>query len=250
MYKILNDKVKKINDFYNSFFAECKKIDRCGQSKYNTNKKEEHCYNHGLIFTKNFFDSKNRLLIIGQERKEESQSFPHTYIFDSKMTRHWRGTLITVIKIFNKIQTEEIKGINVEKIGKLLNGCDFAFTNYYKCGFSINGNFSGDMIHNDLMIENCGICLKKEIELLRPKLIIKQGVTIPSIEKLFDKHAQMEYKENRYKNCKMFECEYSDGEKFYIINSYHPSRYWWWRTLKVFCEMIDYYNTKMKQGGI
>ena len=58
--------IDKIEEMYNEFFNECKINNscNCNRGKY----KNGYRYNHGMILTENYINSKNWLLIIGQEK--------------------------------------------------------------------------------------------------------------------------------------------------------------------------------------
>lgn len=243
----MKTKADEIDNLYSSFFDRCRKTNCCGQSNLSL-KYENHLYNHALMITENYFRTKHKILLIGQEKREESNDNVKIYTYDQQHVagrgrNHWRETIRTVLKFQNDIANSEILGLSIYKFSKYSSNCEFAFTNYYKCAFSTNGDFSKDLIHTEEMKHNCKNCLKKEIEILEPDLIIMQGIELPDIMDTFKSCDILMEGQEPIENCKMYKCKTAKNRVIYLVRTYHPaSSYHYKDYMNLLFNMIDKYK--------
>lgn len=248
------DEVENIKEFYHSFFSNCETTECCNQYNliegYDRQKDEDprvHLYNNALLYTEEYFNNDKRILIVGQERSGKPLHNPEIitepiYIWNNI---HWRATLFTSIKFNMDISIDDMLYMenNVEKkkenerliVYENLK-FDFAFTNYYKCGFSKNGEHkSGKNIHTKEIKENCYYCFIKEIDYLKPNVIVIQGHFMP--DKLFEDLEII----NKYENVDVYLWR---NKNAYVITTYHPAyqKCNWFKYRKSLYNVIDKYK--------
>lgn len=123
---------------------------------------------------------------------------------------------------------------------------NFFFTNFFKCVFTDTPDRTNKS-ESPFMCQNCGKILLKEIELLKPDIVILQGKAYGKIWDLIDWHKDeplvISEAEVHYPNRT---CKYQQGlykaelknphqnHSFLIIDSYHPTSHGIWTTKEVF----------------
>lgn len=102
----------------------------------------------------------------------------------------------------------------------------FSLTNYYKCVFSDNANNS-EVKHSKVMEKYCCEHFIKEIEMLKPDILIIQGKGHPTFWKQIEYNEVGETKRtfsinNKNYELGLYETKIND-KKTYIIDSCHPT---------------------------
>lgn len=178
MYNV-NDKIKEIENIYNIFFSKCIKKNCCKQQEMCKEFSNNFLYDHGIIFSPNYFGQKHKILVVGLEKRGKMQCKSECKILDSGNNPHWKGTALEIILFNNEnLTNEEMEQLeNNEKMRQdKCNTSEYAFTDFYKCAFSKDEKFSGNMKHTKEMLCNCKKLFKKEIDWLSPEFIIVQGI--------------------------------------------------------------------------
>ena len=179
---------------------------------------------------------------------------------------HYFGTIHTMVYILKYISPDEFCDkdiINQSSLSKFDKLCSkFCLTNYYKCAFRdrLDGNHNVET--NNTMKKNCPIVLTKEIEILKPTILIMQGKF--STAKFYGKKGTLlnicqpcsKETENFNSNLKNQKGSISVGkyiynetkEPLYIIWGYHPCAHGntWFNTLNKFQSAIDIVLNDMK----
>ena len=276
------NEIDDLKTIYDNFFKNCEvghycdkeidsdKIIDCKYKELQTMYEHNYVKSYSLNITKSYFTNTNRLLIIGQEKRDvkqyefEEYDKDHRIPHPDKQNKHWIGTLMTVIKFNNnELTEEELNDIQITKLcdENFVEYCDknnldidFAFTNYFKCAFTHTKEWT-DMWHSPEMCKNCGKLLYKEINELKPNLIIKQGKFANQFFKEYYNLVEIDQKPKekiKNKNYKMFlyRSQYDNGEYFYIIDAYHPCcKCFNWQTHKKYLyDLIDKYYDCIKSN--
>jgi len=169
---------------------------------------------------------------------------------------HYFGTIHTLSYILKKISGDEfldrdrINGESLRRFDDL--GANMCLTNYFKCAFRKEKSNNHDVTVNDRMKENCPAILAKEIEILKPDILIMQG-------KFSSAHFWGRRKGKLLDICD-FDSELislhrpgegrisadryvykSTGAPLYIIWGYHPCAHGglWYKSLEDFKKAID-----------
>lgn len=197
-------------------------------------------------------DESIKVLIVGLEDVGSNNAYtchePCT-MKEAGYNPHYLRTFYTVAHILldeNKWPTDYIQDIRQHRFEKLRHR--FAMTNYYKCVFSNNDKRTGKK-HTKEMEQNCSEHLQKEIEMLKPDIVILQGKNHRHFWKSIRYSEVCRSKINinsktydlgLYKACSLMD------KPVYIIDSYHPTS----RDIWVQAGVLAYFKqllTKAKQ---
>ena len=179
----------------------------------------------------NYDEEQIKILVVGQEDVGEGKKYtccePCT-MEEAGYNPHYLKTFYSVAHIllddkdlpkgYNKDDMSQSKYENLRH--------SFSLTNYYKCVFSDSTNKSG-VNHSKAMEKHCSEHLIKEIEMLKPDILILQGKGHPTFWN------RIEYSEVE-KTKRIFSINNNDYElglyeaiindkKTYIVDSYHPT---------------------------
>lgn len=171
---------------------------------------------------------------------------------------HYFGTIHTLAYILKRISKDDFCNssiINKSSLSEFDDLSDkFCLTNYFKCAFRNEDDGNHDVKTNTVMKKNCPIILTKEIEILKPNILIMQGKF--STAKFYGKRGTLlgicNYSKDESETLNTI-CEskcnisidkyiYNETkEPLYIIWSYHPCAHGstWFNTLPEFQKSID-----------
>lgn len=172
-----------------------------------------------------------KILVVGQEDVGEGKKYtccePCT-MEEAGYNPHYLKTFYSVAQIllddkdlpkgYNKDDMSQSKYENLRH--------SFSLTNYYKCVFSDSTNNSG-VNHSKAMEKYCSEHLIKEIEMLKPDILILQGKGHPTFWKRI-KNSEVEKAErkssinNKNYKLRLYEAIIND-KRTYIVDSYHPT---------------------------
>lgn len=227
--------IKLLTAFYDDFYLkkECPYYKSC-----KTNSKYELSFYRGRV-GKDYGKGIPKILVIGKE-----PVFPKGYIgekiifqvkepvtmAEAEYNDHYLRTFYTIAKLLDvddMPKTYLKNDVGQEKYEYLRH--KFAFTNFYKCVFSDSIKHT-DKKTTKLMEKNCTEILIKEIECLKPDIVIFQGknhktfwekkITCKEIEHQ-DIIVQSKSRKCRYNQGLYF--AKSENHAFYVIDSYHPT---------------------------
>ena len=230
MQEVFNDMLfeEELEKVYKEHFDKCQEHNYCEQKQLADEAEQSYQYSRAAKVGCEYKKQDVQVLIIGQEQpkvREENFSPPST----TATNQHWKRTLLTIAKCLGKDYSDLEKLENSKDMTELYEYAKkFAFTNIYKCGFSKDGKWSGSSVkHNTFMAKNCSQLFLKEIEILKPDLIIKQGKwNSDCIEGIFEKNGkgtQIKF-ENQNMNISLYKYEnYYFDKPLYVIYAYHPT---------------------------
>ena len=177
---------EKIEIMYNDFFRKCKNTNCCGQKELFDEYDHSFLYDRGIEHSKNYENAKFKVLVVGMESRgcmDADNKYESVLNPGSGKGLHWICTVLEIIRATNEFDDNKMDELEEEysEREKVCKGLDYAFTDYFKCAFSKNGDFSNDTCkHKELGI-NCSELFKQEIELLKPNLVIVQGINSKEI---------------------------------------------------------------------
>lgn len=253
--KSKNSIIEIIDNMYNDFFNVCKMHNRCQQiclmNKYN----HGFLYDRAMQYSKNYLESNVKVMVVGME----SRGIMHAgkdyecKTLDPGINMHWKATALEIIKAIKGYDNNKMSEIeeNFELRKKECKDCAYAFTDFYKCAFAKNGKFSGDLQRNNCMKKNCALLLKQEIELMKPNLIIFQGIDgKESIENAFNaKGKQLHIVRKSKKRFGLWEYKTKYSKVYVIVTPFPQNRFksgFEWRdTNEKIYEMIEMARNKI-----
>ena len=209
--------------------SKCPHFEECSNSIKPNNKLEFYRTRIGSKYD----EEQIKILVVGQEDvgkgKEYTCCEPCT-MEEAGYNPHYLKTFYSVAHIlldekelpksYNKYDMSQSKYEDLRH--------SFSLTNYYKCVFSDNTNNSG-VKHSKVMEKYCCEHLIKEIEMLKPDILIFQGKGHPTFWKQIKYNECKELVKEIYINNKryryklgLYETKIND-KKTYIIDSYHPT---------------------------
>lgn len=227
--------IKLLTEFYDNFYFEneCPYYNSC----------KTHC-NFQLNFYrgrvgKNYGKGIPKILVIGKE-----PVFPKDYngekikfevkepvtMAEAGYNDHYLRTFYTIAKLLDvsDMPKSYLKNDIGQEKYEYLRHC-FAFTNFYKCVFSDSIKHT-DKDTSKIMEANCTEILIKEIEYLKPDIVIFQGKNHETFWEKKTKCEEIEHKDIIVQS-KSRKCNYNQGlyfvksenHAFYVIDSYHPT---------------------------
>lgn len=163
------------NEFYNNKIYDngiCPHLRTCNAKEL---KYGHICYKAKI--GKDYNNSHPKVLFVGKESPGESASvkYPEKIENVRKNNRHYLGLYYTAVLLF----TDKIPKDTKQDTLKEFSGLEekYCLTNYFKCAFKEENN--SENIHgvktNSEMKKHCPELLVKEIEYLKPDLVIIQG---------------------------------------------------------------------------
>ena len=188
-----------------------------------------------------------KILVVGQEDVGEGEKYTCCEPFtmeEAGYNPHYLKTFYSVAQIlmddkdlpkgYNKDDMSQSKYENLRH--------SFSLTNHYKCVFSDSTNNSG-VNHSKTMEKYCSEHLIKEIEMLKPDILILQG-GLPTFWKRIIS-SEVEKAERKFsinnKNYKLrlYEAIIND-KRTYIVDSYHPTAWGniWGKTSEGLSELL------------
>lgn len=246
---------KKIKDMYNKFFADCKNNNRCQQICLMNKYKYGFLYDRAMQYSKSYFKSKVKVMVVGMESRgimHAGNDYEYETL-DPGKNMHWKATALEIIKAiygYDKKKMNELEG-NFELRKKECKNCGYAFTDFYKCAFSKNGKFSNDLRRQNNMKANCTLLFKQEIELMKPNLIIFQGINgKESIDNVFNaKGKQLHIVRKSKKRFGLWEYKNKHSKVYVIVTPFPQNRYnngfKWNETKNKTYEMIEMARNKI-----
>lgn len=244
--------VSKLNEMYNEIYCNgiCSSYEYCKKDcKYSLN---FYRCRVGKDYGKNI----PKILIVGKE-----PVFPKSYnnekityqveepctMKDAGYNDHYLRTFYTVARLLlsdDKLPKSYRKDDMAFERYEELRHC-FAMTNYYKCVFTDDPKRSGKETSEE-MERNCADILTKEIDALKPNIVIIQGKGHPTF---WDKKIKYDKDVIPLKATIKYDkktCKYEQGlypaetttHKFHIIDAYHPTSHGIWQKEEVFNSFI------------
>lgn len=244
--------VRQLNEMYDEIYHDgvCSSYEECKKDcKYSLN------FFRARI-GKNYGQNIPKILIVGKE-----PVFPRDYngekisfnveepctMKDAGYNDHYLRTFYSVAKLLlddSEMPNSYLKSDMAFEKYEELRHC-FALTNYYKCVFTDDTKRS-DKRTSEEMEKNCAEILLKEIETLKPDIVILQGKNhgtfweqiqcegIGQSQKVYVQYQKCtrSYNQGLY-------CAKLNEHKFYLIDSYHPTSHGIWANEKVFCAFND-----------
>lgn len=205
---------------------KCPYFDECNNSMSCENKSRFYRTRIGS----NYNNEPTRILVVGQEDVGEGKQYsccePCT-MEEAGYNPHYLRTFYSVAHILlNDELPKDYSKQNMcyPQFEELRHS--FALTNYYKCVFSDNAHNS-NISHSKIMERNCSENLIKEIEILKPDILIMQGKN----HKTFWNNINYEGVPNTLKTILINNKNYEiglykttiNGKTTYIVDSYHPT---------------------------
>ena len=217
---------KELKAIYDELFDKCKTCNACNTDELIKKSEKHYLYSYAAKVGSNYDNSPLKILVIGQEQPKNRESV-FSSPSDTAANPHWERTLLTIAKCLKYDDNNTLNSLeeskDMTKLYKLTT--DFAFTNIYKCAFSKDGNWSGSsVIHNNNMAKECSKLFLKELDILKPDLIIKQGKwNSDEIEKGINKNDNKKIYKNKDINISLYKYNYFPDKPLYVIYSYHPT---------------------------
>ena len=254
-----NDLIKELTEFYDEIYKDgiCPSYHSCKRA----------C-EHSLNFYRGRIGEKYgrnipKIFVVGQE-----PVFPKNYsgkeivfnveepctMSDAEYNDHYLRTFYTVAKLLlseeNIPKSYFIKDMADEKYEELRHS--FFMTNYYKCVFTDDIKRSNKNPSTE-MEKNCAGILIKEINKLKPDIVIIQGknhktfwknisykvVDGPVVDVVRYNESSKKYEQGLYIAETKSHC-------FYIIDSYHPTSHGIWTNEKVFATFNNLLNKALQ----
>lgn len=247
-----NEYERKLNEMYDEIYrgGVCSSYEECkSDCKYSLNF-------YRARIGKKYGQNIPKILIVGKEAvfpkdyNGEKVSFKVEELCtmkDAGYNDHYLRTFYSVAKLLlddSEMPKSYLKSDMVMEKYEELRHC-FAMTNYYKCVFTDDTKRS-DKNTSEKMEKNCAEILLKEIEILKPDIVILQGknhvtfwdklewevVGTPQTTNIQCEKGTRSYNQGLY-------CAKLNEHKFYLIDSYHPTSHGIWANEKVFCAFND-----------
>ena len=195
-----------------------------------------------------------KIFIVGREpvfpKNYNGQKITYTVeepcsLADAGYNSHYLRTFYTVAKLVLKDNFPRSFNKNDMKLFEDIRHC-FFLTNFFKCVFTDDTGRSGKDV-NDNMRKNCSKILLKEIEILKPDIIILQGKNYSGIwesincdkEPLKECSVTVQYPNKKATYNQALYSATLNGHKFCVIDSYHPTSHGIWATKEVFEGFTD-----------
>jgi len=232
------DYKKELEKMYSEIYfcnGKCKCFLEC--SKNMPNNKEINCCK--LKLGENYGNNIPKIMFVGKEGVNPATEIetPEKVSKVLYNNSHYFGTILTLAYMLKKIDDKGL--VKENKNQKFLSQFDYlcsnmCLTNYYKCAY-IDEKRHGVKV-NKTMKQNCPIILSREIEILKPNIIIIQG---KFTTKLFYEIELLKivrpipnnpvYNSTNTYKISVDKYEYIDSnEPLYIVWSYHPSSHGHW----------------------
>lgn len=257
-----DDYLKRLNKAYSEFYTEkkggkpcCANYDRCKASFGDKIPEYEAGFNSDFAarLGRDYDKAKIRTLFVGKEGINYHDTFGEPSENDNN--DHYRGTLLAMMKILGEISIEDVDRVEKELIAdkkefkaqKRL-APQLCLTNHFKCAFKqeSNENKRSHVLNTAVQKDFCAPLLVKEIEALRPNILIWQGSSH------LDRRLWTELEEAYYYQEKLYAYQHGTGaykyvhkqtgEELYFICTYHPSGAncgKWKKSLPYLFEAID-----------
>ena len=226
-----NELEKMYNERYINKVCDC--FNECKSTDYDKNCSLI-CNRSARIGTR-YESMKTRIVFIGKEDVSFHDKITEPSSFSAVTNQHYTGTKLLLAALLNYCKENEIKNYKSKSIH--FNGEDklheeFALTNHYHCAFKKSKNNHG-VKTSDLQWENCASLVRRELEILRPHIIVLQAgwsakkssksqVRIDGIKYYFDPEKWTITEDNEVFGLYLAE-NTKKHEKCYVIGSYHPS---------------------------
>lgn len=242
--QIKNDLEKLYKSYYCSNNGACKYYDDCLKAAQENNYEPKYNFNHAVRLGENYplivNDKEVRIVVIGKESLEENTSVESpgrlAVNFDKigGVNPHYRETYRILCKLMNYNWDFE-KNENIEK-GNYRRRPDaaltaFALTNMYRCAFG-EYNKKGFKIHRtDEQHKRCGEILRKEIEILKPTILLIQNADLKAKYIFPETNIRKISEKNNDKGRLIYNfssCKDKDNNECYIIQTVHPTCYGRW----------------------
>lgn len=246
----VKDYKNELEKMYSQIYScegKCKCFDEC--SKNMPNGKEINCCK--LKLGNDYGKGIPKIMFVGKEGVNSAQKIesPQKVSEARHNNSHYFGTILTLAYMLKKIDGNMF--VKENKSQEFLSNFDYlcskmCLTNYYKCAFR-DDDKNHNIRTNGKMKKHCPIILAREIETLKPNIIIIQGkfTTRQFYENELLKICKTIQKNPIYKSSRFYisvdKYEYVDSkEPLYIIWSYHPSSHGHWdSSLKELKSAID-----------
>lgn len=246
------DYIKELNEFYDNIYVNgvCPYYEECKTDcKYSLNF-------YRCRVGKDYGKDIPKILVVGKE-----PVFPNpyngeeiTYQVEEPCTMegagyndHYLRTFYTVARLIlsdDELPKSYLKNDMAFEKYENLRHC-FAMTNYYKCVFT-NDPKRSDKETSTEMERNCADILIKEIDMLKPDIVIMQGKGHPTFwdkkikynKDVIPLKATIKYDK---KTCKYEQGLYpaeTTAHKFHIIDAYHPTSHGIWQKEEVLNSFI------------
>lgn len=232
---------KELNEMYRTAFENCEKCnyEHCGIHK--TSYKDKIKYDYAAHLGEKYGEGKYKVLFVGKEGLKHHEEVDKTQsILNTKPNnKHYLGTIYT-LALLNDKKPESMKLNDLKEYENIHK--QFCLTNYFKCAF-LEENDDTQKVRglpgNTYMKDHCYEILIKEIEILKPDLVIIQGkfTTKPFWDALDEEHKA----KLLYKNAKISLYKYTlKNRTFCVLWSYHPASSDWSGTLQDFIKAIKH----------
>lgn len=239
---------QELNLAYNDFYSKCETIKRCPEV-FNKEFIDKQLFNYAARLVDGYGENNSkRLLVVGLEiAGNRKESVDNLELVDKvNVNTHWFATMLTVIKFYYNFDNAKMKQLekSKEELLELYNNIvknklNFAFTDYLKCGLSNDKEkMQKNVTRFKCMFENCAVLMAKEIQILKPDLIVFQNIDIfdylnANCNNIIKKEDNPIYEKDLYKDknenieMKLWECKLLNEnsnfiKKFYSIESYFP----------------------------
>lgn len=221
------------NDLYfNKIYdnGTCPHLKECNQKNY---KYGHTCYRAKI--GKEYENAKTKIMFVGKEAPNECKkvSSPAKVREVRANNRHYLGLYYTALLILTDIIPDNTKQSTLIEYEGLEE--QYCLTNYYKCAFKKKGekNKIHGVTTNSKMKQYCPALLRKEIDLLRPDIIVIQGKftgkafwdeKMGEIYKIVTTGQQIFPNSDKKGNITLYKYRYRDSNKpLYILWGFHPA---------------------------
>ena len=243
---------KELKKIYDEHFEKCQKCNACNVDKLIEKSEKHYLYSYAAKVGENYEDQKIKVLVIGQEQPNERED-KFSPPSNEAHNHHWKRTLLTIAKCLkyddNNILNTLEENKDMTELHKLAS--DFAFTNIYKCAFSKDDKWSGSSVmHSKSMANECSQLFLKELDVLKPDLIIKQGKwNSDQIEKAISNDGSIKLYKNKAINISLYKYNYFSNKPLYVIYAYHPTcqNPNWYKHKDALYECIDYFKNETQK---
>lgn len=246
---------KELNEMYRKAFENCEK---CNYEHCSARRKKSKCkikYDYAAHLGEKYDEGEYKVLCVGKEgygeHKEVENAIP---IFNPDTNKkcanpHYLGTIYTLALLDGKEPASATFG-DLKEFNKIHEY--YCLTNYFKCAF-LKENDDPKNVHGlsvtKYMKDHCYEILLKEIEILKPDLVVIQGkfTTNPfwnALEKEYE--AEILY-ENAKGNISLYKYTLKN-QTFCILWSNHPASWVWTKTLDDFKKAIDTFKKEFAKN--
>lgn len=246
---------KELNEMYQTAFENCRKCNykKCSARKLSYKQKIK--YDYAVHIGEKYDEGKYKVLCVGKEGTDDHKTVENTISISDPQIRHdnvhYLGTIYTLALLEGE-NPQSTKYSDLEKYKDIHK--QFCLTNYFKCAFT-EENEKEDKVRglsvNSSMKSECFKILLKEIEILKPNLVIIQGkfTTDPFWKALEKEHkAKILYK-NAESNPDISLYKYTlKSRAFCVLWSYHPASPKWHKTLPQFKEALEMFKTEFAKS--